>query len=59
MTENDRREAARQFIIKWTGKGKEDEDDRSYWFDLLHDVMGIERVTDYVEFQKKVMTRNH
>jgi len=35
MTDAERREAARQFIQKWNGKGKDDEDDRSYWIDLL------------------------
>lgn len=55
MTDAERREAARQFIQKWNGKGKEDEDDRSYWIDLLSRVMGLENVTDHIEFQKKVI----
>lgn len=55
MTDAERREAARQFVNKWNGKGKEDEDDRSYWFDLLQNIMGIQNVTDHVEFQKKVI----
>ncbi len=36
MTEQERREAARQFWYKWRGNGKEDWDDRSYWFDILY-----------------------
>lgn len=55
MTDAERREAARQFFNKWNGKGKEDEDDRSYWIDFLQDVMGVEHVTDCVDFQKKVV----
>ena len=35
MTDAQQREAARQFFYKWNGKGKEDEDARSYWIDLL------------------------
>ena len=31
MTGSEQREAARQFINRWRGKGKEDEDGRSYW----------------------------
>ena len=31
MTDAQQREAARQFFYKWNGKGKEDEDARSYW----------------------------
>jgi hypothetical protein len=55
MTDVQQREAARQFFYKWKGRGKEDEDDRSYWIDMLQDVLGVERVTDRVEFQKKVI----
>ena len=56
MTDAERREAARQFYNKWIGRGKEDEDDRSYWIDFLQDVMGVEHVTDRIEFQKKVLS---
>lgn len=55
MTEAERREAARQFYQKWINRGKEDEDDRSYWIDFLQDVMGVDHVTDRIEFQKKVV----
>ncbi len=54
MTDAERREAARQFVNKWNGKGREDEDDRSYWLDILQRIMGAEDATDRVEFQKKV-----
>ncbi len=55
MTDTERREAARQFYNKWVNKGREDEDDRSYWIDFLQDVMGIDHVTDRIDFQKKVV----
>ena len=54
MTDAERREAARQFINKWNGKGREDEDDRSYWLDILQRILGVDDATDRVEFQKKV-----
>lgn len=54
MTDAEQREAARQFVNKWRGKGNEDEDGRSYWIDLLHNVLGMENVTDRVNFEKKV-----
>ena len=50
-----KREAARQFYQKWMGRGREDEDDRSFWIDFLGDVLGAEHVTDRIEFQKKVI----
>lgn len=55
MTDAERREAARRFYNKWNGRGKEDEDDRSFWLDFLQDVMGVEHATDYISFQKKVL----
>lgn len=54
MTDAQQREAARQFFYKWNGKGKEDEDARSYWIDLLFYILGVENVTDRVQFEKKV-----
>ncbi len=55
MTDAERREAARLFYQKWAGKGKEDEDDRSYWLDILQRLMGADDATDRIEFQKKVI----
>lgn len=55
MTESEQREAARQFINRWRGKGKEDEDGRSYWIELLSNVFGVENVTERIDFEKKVV----
>lgn len=55
MTDAEKREAARQFYQKWVNKGKEDEDDRSYWLDILQRIMGADDATDRIEFQKKVI----
>ncbi|MBR2260044.1 MAG: class I SAM-dependent DNA methyltransferase [Blautia sp.] len=55
MTDAQQREAARQFYYKWNGKGKEDEDARSYWIDILQDILGVDHVTDRVDFEKKVI----
>jgi len=54
MTDAQQREAARQFYYKWNGKGKEDEDARSYWIDILVNIFGVENVTDRLQFEKKV-----
>lgn len=59
MTDSEKREACRQFYQKWAGKGKEDEDDRSYWLDILQRIMGADDATDRVEFQKKVIVDGH
>ncbi|MBQ8973278.1 MAG: methylase [Clostridia bacterium] len=54
MTDAQQREAARQFYYKWNGKGKEDEDARSYWIDILVNLFGMENATDRIQFEKKV-----
>ncbi len=59
MTEVEKREGARQFYQKWFGKGREDEDDRSYWIDIMSRIMGIENATDYLDFQKKVIVEGN
>ena len=55
MTDAQQREAARQFFYRWKGKGKEDEDARSYWIELLTEILGMDNVTKRVEFEKKVI----
>ena len=55
MTDAEQREVARQFVNRWMNKGKEDEHGRSYWIDLLSNVLGMENVTERVDFEKKVI----
>lgn len=55
MTDAQQREVARQFFYKWNGKGREDEDARSYWIDILQDILGADHVTDRIDFEKKVV----
>lgn len=57
MTDAEQREAARQFANKWKGRGREDEDGRSYWIDFLSNVLGmhIEHLYGIVRLQSKHM----
>ena len=55
MTDAQQREAARQFFYRWNGKGREDEDARSYWIEILTNILGVDRVTERVDFEKKVI----
>ena len=55
MTEAQQREAARQFYYKWKDKGREDEDARSFWIEILQEIMGVDHVTDRLDFEKKVI----
>ncbi|MBQ9253052.1 MAG: class I SAM-dependent DNA methyltransferase [Clostridia bacterium] len=55
MTDAQQRETARQFYYRWNGKGREDEDARSYWIEILTNILGVDRVTERVDFEKKVI----
>lgn len=55
MTDAQHREAARQFYYRWNGKGREDEDARSYWIEILTNILGVDRLTERVDFEKKVV----
>lgn len=55
MTDAQQREAARQFYYRWKDHGSEDEDARSYWLEFLTNILGVERATERVSFEKKVI----
>jgi hypothetical protein len=59
MTDAEKREAARQFINRWMGRGNEDEDGRSYWLEFLSNVMGMDNPTERVNFEKKVIVNGN
>lgn len=54
LTDKEQRQAAKEFSERWSGRGKEKQDDQSYWNDLLHDVLGVERPSDFIDYQKEV-----
>lgn len=55
MTSTEQREAARQFVNRWINKGKEDEHGRSFWIDLLSNVLEMDNVTERIDFEKKLL----
>lgn len=55
MTDAEKREAARQFIIKWKGKGYEKGETQSYWIDILAKILGESNPTDIIIFEKEVI----
>ena len=55
MTDAQQREAARQFFYRWRNKGNEDEHARSYWIELLSEIMDVDNVTQRLDFEKKVI----
>lgn len=46
-----RRQAAKDFAMKWEGRGYEKGDTGSFWLELLRDVVGMQDVTTNVRFE--------
>lgn len=48
------RKAAKAFVNRWAGKGKERQDDKTFWEDLLEDVFGVSKSRYEIEVQRPV-----
>ena len=60
MGDTKQKAAAKAFTDKWLAKeGYEKGETQQFWTDLLHDVYGIERVTEYIEFEKRIKLDNN
>ena len=53
MTEQQRRENARQFYYHWKDRGSERREAKQFWSDLLGSVLGMENLND-IEYEKQV-----
>ena len=54
MNDIEQKKAAKEFAAYWKGKGRERQDDRSYWTQLLEGVFGVQDATKYYEAAKPV-----
>ena len=55
-TTNNQKQAARQFVKEWSGKGYEKGETQRFWLSLLHNVFGIDDPTKVMEFELPVKT---
>lgn len=46
---------AKKFIELWKGKGYEKGDSQKFWISLLQDVLGVDDITNYINFEDKVV----
>lgn len=44
----------RHFIETWQNRGDEKQDTQSFWTDLLRDIYGVDNVSTYIDFEKRV-----
>ena len=54
MTQLEQEQAAKQFAEFWKDKGYEKGQSQSFWLQLLKDVLGIEKPTEFIEFEDQV-----
>ena len=54
MTQLQQEQAAKQFADFWKNKGYEKGQSQSFWLQLLKDVLGIEKPTEFIEFEDQV-----
>ena len=49
-----KRNVIRHFIETWQNRGDEKQDTQSFWTDLLRDIYGVDNVSTYIDFEKRV-----
>ncbi|MBQ2925453.1 MAG: class I SAM-dependent DNA methyltransferase [Ruminiclostridium sp.] len=54
MTESQQKQAARQFIADWTGRGDEKQDTQTFWLNLLQNVFGVEDAHKFISLEMPV-----
>lgn len=54
MKSNNRQAAVRRFVETWKGRGYEKGDTQSFWYQLLHDIFGIEVPANFIQFELPV-----
>ncbi len=58
MTPAEQKRAAKQFVTRWKSLScVEEEHSRSFWIELLQDVIGVPNATRMLEFERKVKGR--
>lgn len=51
------KDAARKFVKTWKGRGYEKGESQSFWYQLLHDVFGVETPADFIMFELPVQLK--
>ena len=54
MALNNQQTAARRFVETWKGRGYEKGETQSFWYQLLHDIFGIEIPANFIQFELPV-----
>lgn len=58
LTDKQQAAAAKVFSNKWKGEHAEEQEGRSFWIDLMQSVFGVEKVFEYIHFEKPVRSKS-
>ena len=58
MNDVEQRNAAKEFAARWAGRGDEKKDTQSFWSELLTEVLGVEHISEVIEFEKPVQLKH-
>lgn len=54
MTEKEQKKAAKEFALRWQGKGYEKGQSQQFWIDLLVNVYGVDDIAGFISFEDQV-----
>lgn len=55
MTDKEQKKAAKDFAVRWEGKGYEKGQSQQFWLDLLVNVYGVKDIAGFISFEDQVM----
>ena len=58
MNDVEQRKVAKEFVARWTNHGDEKKDTQTFWSELLTEVLGIEHISEVIEFEKPVQLKH-
>ena len=58
MTDFEQKNAAKQFVADWLGRGDEKQETQQFWTSLLQRVYGVEMPENRIKFEKPVLVDN-
>lgn len=58
MNQTEQRANIKQFIENWKDRGDEKQHTHRFWTALLQDVLGVEKVSEFIEFEKTVKSEH-
>ena len=50
MNEKDQKKIAKEFALRWHGKGYEKGQSQQFWIDLLVNVYGVDNIARFISF---------